>query len=423
MATPITRPDAYAIHSAYEPATTSVISRSIATPPIPHFNQQGSSVTFARTDLSPHNIALSKNQEGQTPRNVLLQTAATQSHGTPPAWASNTFVHALPALALTASTAISANTVWQAGAGLAGMSSGELLAGSARTLMSFIPQALTFLRGTSILGAFIPTSIGDSYIPMQGRLPNHDTIANTGYQPHSFDTSIPARQPEAHDVRLPHEGYLADKASPALPGRSTAPELPGLEGRLIHAHQDPREHVLLSQSDEPVAPSAQSGSANNDATGPAPGQDGYHGISKLELKYPPGFVEARIPDEMGWQKALFKAETPKDGEVTVVDLQRGSLKKGTGGSFLAHALASTNTVPTRRLTIKGITEPNTVAAHKAGSDAATSVWGKTVSSALQELKITPRSFRFEVVREPRSLAGQRLDLVIEIESKRPTSGD
>lgn len=125
---------------------------------------------------------------------------------------------------------------------------------------------------------------------------------------------------------------------------------------------------------------------------------------RMQLERDEFSIQAKIP---GDDKAWFRAELPEPGGVDVTALDKGALPDGMGGKFFAQVLKEHGAMPTKRLVLKNVINPETRAAYTQGVAAADTLLGRCAANALRELGITPKSFRFEVVRG-------KLNLVIEM---------
>lgn len=95
--------------------------------------------------------------------------------------------------------------------------------------------------------------------------------------------------------------------------------------------------------------------------------------------------------------ALVRLEV--DGQtLKLTDIFRRNLPPGTGVTLLAQALREVHAAPGFELTIHGIINPETVDAHKQGTNPLESKLGKTAERALAEIGLTPRNARWEIIR-------------------------
>ncbi|HEY9870483.1 MAG TPA: hypothetical protein V6D08_15065 [Candidatus Obscuribacterales bacterium] len=126
-------------------------------------------------------------------------------------------------------------------------------------------------------------------------------------------------------------------------------------------------------------------------------------MPRLKLERDEFSIRASIP---GDDKAWVRAEIPSPGVVNITSLHKGALPEGLGGQFLAEALKGHNAIPTERLILRDVLNPETLAAYKAGVAPADTLLGKCATKALKQLGMTPTSYKFEAVQG-------KLNLVIE----------
>jgi hypothetical protein len=128
-------------------------------------------------------------------------------------------------------------------------------------------------------------------------------------------------------------------------------------------------------------------------------------LPKLTLERDGYSLQAKIP---GDDMAFFRATLPRPGVVDVTSINSGSLPKGMGSELLAEALRRHDIMPTKSLVFAGITNPETLAAYRAGIGPADSLLGRLGAKALKSLGIKPKAFKFEFTED-------KLNLIIDVE--------
>jgi len=126
-------------------------------------------------------------------------------------------------------------------------------------------------------------------------------------------------------------------------------------------------------------------------------------MPKLKLESDEFSMKASIP---GNQRTYFRAEVKSPGVVQATDLYRGELPKGAGTSFFVEALKAHGAIPTERLILKNIANPESLQAFRAGALPEDTLVAKVASKALKQLGIKPTAYRYELV-------GDQLNIVIE----------
>ncbi len=87
---------------------------------------------------------------------------------------------------------------------------------------------------------------------------------------------------------------------------------------------------------------------------------------------------------------------PEPGVVLILVVERGSLPKGAGGQLIAEALTQSNTLPTKRLVFEEIINQPTIDAYVDGSAPESTVLGKTATSALDQMGLSPNRCSWDV---------------------------
>ncbi len=108
--------------------------------------------------------------------------------------------------------------------------------------------------------------------------------------------------------------------------------------------------------------------------------------------------EKFIATVKGHPDAYFEATTENPGEVTIRQIFKATLPKGTGNLLLSEGLRLHNLSPTKKLVIDRIVNDSTLAAYNLGDPPERSLLAKCAIKALKSLNIQPIDFKYEEVR-------------------------
>ena len=96
------------------------------------------------------------------------------------------------------------------------------------------------------------------------------------------------------------------------------------------------------------------------------------------------------------------------GEIHVTDLFRRDLPPGSGSDLLAQGLHAAGVSPGQTIRLTNVINQPTLDAIRAGTPAADTVLGRSVTNALGQLGIAPQSISAQVV-------GSKLDIVVVVQ--------
>lgn len=126
-------------------------------------------------------------------------------------------------------------------------------------------------------------------------------------------------------------------------------------------------------------------------------------LPKLKLDSDEFSIKATIP---GDEKAWFHASIPKEGTVVLEYIRKGNLPDGAGAHFLAEALKAHGALPTNKVILKNVVNPQSLEAFRAGVLPEDTLVARSTTKALKELGVTPTAYRYEI-------AGDKVNIVID----------
>ncbi|MDQ5932786.1 MAG: hypothetical protein QG574_70 [Cyanobacteriota bacterium erpe_2018_sw_21hr_WHONDRS-SW48-000092_B_bin.40] len=108
--------------------------------------------------------------------------------------------------------------------------------------------------------------------------------------------------------------------------------------------------------------------------------------------------EKFIATVKGHPDAYFEATTENPGEVTIRQIFKATLPRGTGNLLMSEGLRLHNLSPTKKLVVDRIVNDSTLAAYNLGDPPERSLLAKCAIKALKSLNIQPIDFKYEEVR-------------------------